>query len=217
MEKLEIYKNVEAIDQKSQRLPEVCTVLQSLYDKLNTNSLSVSFETIEDFTRRFLQDANQNRQRRQGNHNPEKVVTDFIKNVTFDSNPNGLNTIGLKISREKTLELIEIDNEDINEVLNMIGSLTIDDFELIKYISFDTENSTIEPVTDYAAIIEADNTIFADTDKQITIATALLKLRDALAEYSETCKRFTRPEDIDGLIITPTGYKLDVQRIKNYL
>jgi len=217
MTKLEIYKNVEAIAQKSQRLPEVCTVFQSLYDKLNANGLSVSFETIEDFTKRFIQDANQTRQRRHTDHNAEKVVTDFIKNVTLDSNPNGLNTTGLKISREKTLELMEIEPEDINEVLNLIESLNIDDFELIKYISFDTENSTIEPVTDHTAKIEADNTIFADTDKQITISQALLTLRDALEVYSETCKRFARPVDIDGLIITPTGYKLDIQRIKNYL
>jgi hypothetical protein len=212
--KVEIKKNTEAIRIHLERCPEVCETIQKLYNKLNSNGLVTSFKVVMEVTTKYLFASKQTNSQNQSVFDGQKEISDLLKNLTIDSSPENVKVMGFKMNREKLFDLIAIELEDIQEVLTLIDSISIEDHCLFKHLDFDSEIVKVKLVSGYAAQIVASHTVFADNEKQIKVTEVLLKLAASLNDYRTVCANFDDPDNIDGLILTKTGYSLDVARIK---
>ena len=214
MEKLEIYKNTELIKKRLQRVPEVCETIQKLFNKFNGNGLTTSFEDLMKIIEKYMFKGNIT------DFDGQKELEELLKNIAVDSSPETVKVMGFKMKREKLLDLIEIEPEDIQELLFLIASLSVEDWNILKHIEFDTKTQLVKTTAGHAVKIETDLSVFADNEKQIKVTKLLLKLKEAINEWvalrSSLSLNFDIP-NIDGLLLNKISGKdfvLDVEKIK---
>lgn len=218
MEKLEIYKNMNKIGQETKRLPIVCETVQKLYEKVNSNGLTTSYEDLKAFIETYIHNSSTAFVHiRQPEFNGEKEISIFLKNIVIDSSPEGLKIMGIKMNRDKMADLIEIDVKDITDISGLLLLLDLEDSYLLKYLEFNTEDQQVKLIPTFFKEIENKHTVFADTEKQIKITKVLLKVKEALNEYIKICSNWQIPDDIDGLNRINGEYELDAHEIKNHL
>ena len=217
MEKLEIYKNQEEIDKHLERSPVVCEAIQLLLNKVNSNGATLSPKALLKFVEFYVSGSVPIGFRRYTEFDGAKEITELLKNIAIDSVEEKPSIMGLKLSREKMLELIEIDPQDVNELSTLISSLSHEDVDLFKHIEFDTLGTTASLEPEYIKKINDRFTIFTASKKQIEVTKTLLKLTEALKEYGQVCTNFHIPEHIDGIKYFNKMYVLDEQAIRRYL
>lgn len=210
MDKIEIYKNDEEIRRKSQRAPEVLGAIQAIYDKLNGNGLTTSFEKVIEITTKFIFAT------REGNARKEQIAEDLLKSIAVDSLPAN-NAFGFAIKREKMLEMVEVKPQDIQDLLALFDLINIHEWSLLEHIEFDAQTKKVKYATGHLSKIEEKHTIYADNAKQVKITKAILALREAINAYCLVCedcgKSVDRPE-IAGLITLAKDYRLDHMFVK---
>ena len=217
MAKIQIFRNQESINKQLARLPEVCAIIQLLLAALNSNIATFPPQAMLKFVERYLMGSVPLGFRKFQDFDAVKEITELLKNIAIDTAAEPPSIMGLKMSRSKMLEMIEIDAQAINEVSTLISSLIYEDADLFPYLRFDALGETASLEVDYIINTEDRFTVYAESAKQIEITNALLKLAVALNEYESICTNFKRPDDIDGLKYVNKVYVLDEHVIKRYL
>lgn len=214
--KVELFKNTNVIKTELERCPEVCKAIQKLFNKLNSNGLSASFEAVIEIVTKYLFASRQTNFQNQSVYNGHKEMSDLIKNLAIDSNPENSKFMGFKMKREKLIDLMEIDEADTKELIDIIQSISIEDWILLQHLDFDAKTAKVNLKADHVQKIEESRTIYADNERQIKATAALLPLIDALNGYISACEYFDKPDNIDGLRLNGNkAYILDVARIKS--
>ena len=155
MDKLVIFEDTVEINKRVNRGPVVLEVVQSLYDKLNSNGLVTSFDSVKEVFQSF---ASKSRHRDGQGHltlDQEKYVTELMKNTLLDSTPDGLTINGIKMNRAKVLDLIQIDELAVQEFISLFNSFTPIDVHLLCFLQLDAVTHTINLQNGYADIIKA--------------------------------------------------------------
>lgn len=213
--RVEIFKYSDKINTQIERCPEVAEIMQKMFDKLNSNGLSVSFESFLEITTKHIFGSKQVDGQGHRIYDVGKEISLLIKNLAIDSNPENSKVMGFKINREKLIDLMEVEEDDTKELVSLIHLLSVEDWNLFKYLEFDTKTAKVKTVADFAKKIEERLTIYADNERQIRVTAALLALIDALNGYLASYEGFDKPEGIDGLILDgKKAYQLDFERIK---
>lgn len=213
--KVELFKNTKAISAKLERLPEVCKTMQKLFNKLNSNGLKASFEVVKEAAETHIFASRQTNGQNQSIYDGHKEWSHLIKSLAIDSNPENSKVMGFKMNREKLIDLMEIDEVDTKALIDLIRSLTYDDWSLLKFLEFDNKTATVKVMSSHTMEIEESHTIYADNERQIKVTAALLALIEALNNYLDSCELFSRLETIDGLKLDSNkAYQLDIERIK---
>ncbi len=210
MDKVEIYKDVEEIQKKTGRATEVLGAIQSIYDKLNSGGLTTSFERVIEITTKFVFATREDKTKK------EPMAEDLLKAITVDS-LQANNAIGFAVKREKMLEMVEVNPQDVQDLLALFDLINIHEWSLLEHIEFNTQTKKVKYAADHLSKIEEKHTIYADNEKQIQVVKVLAKLKEALNEYCLVCENYgksvSRPE-IAGLINLIKDYKLDHMFVK---
>lgn len=213
--KVEIFKNTKAINAKLERCPEVCKTMQNLFNKLNSNGLKASFEVVKEVAETHIFASRQTNGQNQSVYDGHKEMSHLIKGLAIDNNPEAAKVMGFKMSREKLIDLMEIDEADTKELIDLIHSMTYEDWDILKHLEFDGKTATVKLMANHSTEIEKSHTIYADNESQIKATAALIKLIEALNVYSDSHSYFGKPEGIDGLKFDSSkAYQLDIARIK---
>ena len=213
--KVEIFKYQDKINIQVERTPEVSAIMQKLFDKFNSNGPKVSFESLVEIATTHIFASRHEDGSGHCIYDGYKEMAGLLKNLTIDSNPENAKVMGFKLNREKLIDLMEVDESDTKELVSMIHLLSVEDWNLFKYLEFDNKTAKVKPVSDFALKIAESHTIYADNERQIKATKALLALIDALNGYLESCERFSKPENIDGLRLDENkAYRLDFDCIK---
>ena len=215
MEKVEIFKNNEEIQRRLDRIPAVRGTVQSLYDKLNSNGLVTSFDSVIEIATKFIFNTRSRDGQGHLTFDSKKEVVELLKNTLVDSTPGIQTAMGFKMSREKILDLMQVEEIDVQEFLSLIESISINDWELLRYLGFNVQTKTVILTTGYADEITESLTIYADNDRQILFTAATLALIEALNGCSNVYADFDRPDDIYGLKFDGhKAYQLNIDQIK---
>jgi len=212
-----IYQNTVAINKGIARLPIVCTAIQGLYNKLNSVNMTTSYADLMAFTSAHIQQSTPNLYNRQNDFDSVADISNQIKKSVLNNPSTNLNAHGFAMSPDVALSLIAVDPSIISDVSTLINPLNQDDIELFNFLTFTTETSKVDMVSDYEAQINTKYSIYADTPTQIRVANALITLESALVSYKAACGSFRMPDDIDGLVLINGVYSLDYHRIKAYM
>jgi hypothetical protein len=210
MDKIEIYKNVEEIQQRLGRATEVLGAIQQIYNKLNGVGLTTSFERVIEITTSFIFKT------RDDNSKRVQIAEDLLKAITVDS-LQANNAIGFAVKREKMLEMVEVNSQDVQDLLALFDLINIHEWSLLEHIVFNDQTKIVSFVADYVSKIEVPLTVYAETDRQIQVTTKLLALKSALNEYYSLCKGYGKAIDrpiVGGLTPILNDYNLDIWFIK---
>jgi len=215
MKKVEIFKYLDKINAQIERTPEVSAIMQSIYNKLNSNVMSVSFESLIEIATKHIFESKQVNGQNQSVYDGHKEISNLLKTLTVDSNPENTKVMGFRLNREKLIDMMEVDENDTKELVSLFQSLSIEDWNMLKYLEFDKKAESVIPVADFKQKIVESLTIYADNERQIKATSALVILIDALNGYANSHTIFVKPEGIDGLKFdTNKNYQLDFERIK---
>lgn len=210
MDKIEIYKNDEEIQRRLGRATEVLSAVQQIYNKLNGTGLTTSFARVIEITTSFIFATKDDKSKR------ELIAENLLKAITVDS-LQANNAIGFAVKREKMLEMVEVNTQDVQDLLALFDLINIHEWNLFAQIVFNDQSKTVSYVADYVSNIEEPLTVYAETDRQIQVTTLLLALKEALNEYCTTCKSYGKALDrphVGGLDPILNDYNLDIGFIK---
>lgn len=210
MDKIEIYKNDEEIQRRLGRATEVLSAVQQIYNKLNGTGLTTSFARVIEITTSFIFATKDDKSKR------ELIAENLLKAITVDS-LQANNAIGFAVKREKMLEMVEVNTQDVQDLLALFDLINIHEWNLFAQIVFNAQTMTVSYVADYVSNIEEPLTVYAETDRQIEVTTMLLAIKEALNEYCSVCKSYGKALDrphVGGLEHILNGYNLDIGFIK---
>ncbi len=215
MEKVEIFKNNAEIQRRLDRIPAVRTTVQSLYDKLNSNGMVTSFNSVIEIATTFVFNTRNRDGQGHLTFDSKKAVIELLKNTIIDSTPGIETSMGFKMKRDKILDIIQIEDSDVQEFLYLIELISVNDWDLFKYLGFNDQTKTVILTVGYADEISESLTIYADNDRQILFSSAALALIEALNSCSNVYADFDRPDDIYGLKFDGhKAYQLNIDQIK---
>jgi hypothetical protein len=210
MDKIEIYKNDEEIQRRLGRATEVLGAIQQIYNKLNGTGLTTSYARVIEITTSFIFATREDKTKK------ELIAENLLKAITVDS-LQANNTIGFAVKREKMLEMVEVNPQDVLDLLALFAQINIYEYWLFAQMVFNNQSKAVSYVVDYVSNIEEPLTVYAETDRQILVTTKLLALREALNEYCSLCKSYNKALDrpnVGGLEPILNDYNLDIDFIK---
>ncbi len=197
MEKYLIYKNENEIAEKKERAIKVESILKSVFEKLKGMGHMPNLDFLESTLQSYCSLMND----QQFELKSEELIIEYIKYLVIETSHPDAKINGVKISREKFADMIEINQDDVNVIMTYLRELEIQDLEMFSLTDFDKTTNSVILNQRYLEIIEEKYSAYAIGEKQIKLAKTLQKIATGLMEYDKITGREIKKEcdRIEGL------------------
>ncbi len=213
MEKLVITKDTLAIESEVERCPHVCKILGTVLTKLQEWGYSPDLDKLEQTLHNYCSIMLEF----DFEEHSERIISNYLKQLTIDSNHTDQKILGLKLKKEKFYELLEINHEEIKTVLTLLTELSPEDWRYFNYTDFNKEENKVVLNPNYKTMIDDLHTVYAVGKKQIEVTKLLWKVCDGLTELEKvTGQQIHRQEVVPGIRWINGRGQLDVHFIRKY-